>query len=164
MRPRSNALQMLIVPGLLAALWWLLSGGALSSWLIGVPVVLAASWSLQRLRSAHAGSISMTGLLRFLPLFLWESLRGGIDVVMRTLVPRMRIRPGLVVYSTRLQSEAARVFFINSVSLLPGTLAADFNGNQLTIHMLDDSIDPEDELRRLEQAVLRIYPCSNRVA
>jgi len=152
---------MLVVPGLVAGFWWLLSGGGLTSWLIGVPVVLAASWSLQRLRSADAGSISMSGLLRFIPLFLWGSLRGGIDVGMRTLAPRMRIRPGIIVYRTLLQSIAARVFFMNSVSLLPGTLVADFNHDQLTVHMLDDSIDPEDELRRMEQAVLRIYPESN---
>jgi len=161
MRSLSKSWHILIVPGLFAALWWLLSGGVLSSWLIGVPVVLAASWSLQRLRSTRADSISITGLIRFVPLFLWESLRGGVDVAMRTLAPHMRIRPGLVVYSTRLQSATARVFFINCVSLLPGTLAADFNGNQLTIHMLDVSIDPEDELRRLEHAVLTIYPHSN---
>ncbi len=152
---------MLVIMALLAGLWWLLTNGAPASWLIGVPVVLAAGWSLQHLHSANTRSLSISGLIGFLPLFLWESLRGGIDVARRTLAPRLRIHPGFVIYPTRLQSDAARVFFINCVSLLPGTLAADFNDDQLTIHMLDDRIDPEDELRRLEQAVLRIYPHPN---
>jgi multicomponent Na+:H+ antiporter subunit E len=142
----------------LALLWWLLTNGDLSSWLIGVPVVLAAGWSLQHLRATGGQSFSIYGLIRFIPFFIGESLRGGIDVARRTLAPRLRIRPGFVIYPTLLQGNNARVFFVNSVSLLPGTLAADFNDDQLTIHMLDESIDPEDELRRLEHAVSRIYP------
>lgn len=152
---------MLMAMALLAGLWWLLTDGALASWLIGVPVVLAAAWSLQRLRSDSKLSFSIIGLIYFLPQFLWESLRGGIDVATRILSPQMRVRPGFVTYPVLLQCDAARMFFINCVSLLPGTLAADFNDNLLTIHMLDERIDPEDELRRLEQAVLRIYPKSN---
>jgi len=161
MQSRTEIRQMLVVSGLLAGLWWLLSGGVLSSWLIGAPAVLVASWSVQRLRSASVGTISITGLIRFIPLFFLESLRGGIDVSRRTLARRMRIRPGFIVYPIQLQCASARVFFVNCVSLLPGTLAADFNSNQLTLHMLDDSIDPTDELRRLELAVQRIYPNSN---
>ncbi len=149
---------MLVLAVLLALLWWLLTNGDPSSWLIGIPVVLAASWSLQHLRATSRQSFSINGLIRFIPYFIWESLRGGIDVARRTLAPRLQIRPGFVIYPTLLQGNNARVFFINCVSLLPGTLAADFNDDQLTIHMLDDSIDPEDELRRLEHAVSRIYP------
>lgn len=161
MRTWSERRHILMTVALLAGLWWLLTDGAQASWLIGVPVVLAAAWSLQRLRSDSKLSFSIIGLICFLPLFLRESLRGGIDVATRTLAPQMRVRPGFVTYTIRLQCDAARMFFINCVSLLPGTLAADFNDNQLTIHMLDERIDPEDELRRLEQAVLRIYPQSN---
>lgn len=152
---------MLVLAVPLAMLWWLLTNGNPTSWLIGVPVVLAASWSLQHLRATSRRSFSINGLIRFIPFFIWESLRGGIDVARRTLAPRLQIRPGFVTYPTLLQGNSARVFFINSVSLLPGTLAADFNADQLTIHVLDNSIDPEEELRRLEHAVSRIYPQPN---
>lgn len=152
---------LLAITALLASLWWLLTGGALSSWLIGVPVVLLASWSLYRLRPASADPFSVLGLIRFIPVFLSESLRGGIDVASRTLAPSLRVHPGFIIFPTRLERDAARVFFINCVSLLPGTLAADFNDDHLTIHLLDDGINPEDDLRRLEDAVSRIYPQPN---
>ena len=152
---------LLVITALLASLWWLLTGGALSSWLVGVPVVVLASWSLYRLRPDSADPFSVLGLVRFIPIFILESLRGGIDVARRTLAPSLRIQPGFIMYPTRLERDAARVFFINCVSLLPGTLAADFNEDQLTIHLLDHRIDPGDELRRLEDAVSRIYPYSN---
>ena len=156
-----GVVALLVITALLASLWWLLTGGAQSSWLVGVPVVLLASWSLYRLRPASADPFSVPGFIRFIPMFLRESLRGGIDVARRTLAPSLRIHPGFIIYPTRLERDAARVFFINCVSLLPGTLAADFNEDQLTIHLLDDGINPVDELRRLEDAVSRIYPQPN---
>ena len=45
---------------------------------------------------------------------------------------------------------------INCVSLLPGTLAARLDGDQVELHLLDAGEDPEPELRRLEQAIARL--------
>ena len=143
--------------GGLAGLWWLLSEGDPASWVIGLPPVAAAGWSVGWLGQGGGGAVSFTGLLRFVPYFLWESLRGGIDVALRTLAPRMRIHPGLAVYRTELRREDARMFFVNCVSLLPGTLAADLNGERLDLHLLDTRSNPEAELRRLELAVARVY-------
>lgn len=139
-----------------AALWWLLSNGDPASWIIGLPAVIVAAWSAQRL--GKASTISLTGLLRFIPFFAWESLRGGLDVAMRTLSPRMRIEPGFVAYDTALRGTSARVFFAGCVNLLPGTLAADINENRLDVHQLDLNTDITVELRRLEIAVARVYP------
>jgi multicomponent Na+:H+ antiporter subunit E len=140
-----------------ASVWWLLSDGAPGSWLIGIPAVLAAGWAARRLGTGERWAISVSGVLRFLPLFLWESLRGGIDVARRTLAPRLRIQPGFTLYRTGLHHPGARMFFANCVCLLPGTLAADLQCDRLRVHMLDDSMDPELELQRLERAVALIY-------
>jgi len=141
----------------LAGLWWLLTDNTPGSWLIGVPVVLAASWSARCLGSDERNTISYAGVLRFVPVFVWESLRGGIDVAWRTLAPRMRIQPGYTRYRTLLPQTNARVLFANCVCLLPGTLAADLHGDLLEVHMLDRGVDPGADLRRLETAVARIY-------
>jgi multicomponent Na+:H+ antiporter subunit E len=143
---------------LLAGVWWLLSDGDPSAWLIGLPAVGAAAWSARRLRSPSKGGFSVLGLVRFLPFFFWESVRGGVDVAARTLAPRMRIRPGHTVFYTRLSRMQARVFFANCVSVLPGTLAADLHEDRLDIHLLDSESSHLDELRRLERAVARVYP------
>jgi len=142
----------------LAGLWWLLSDADPTSWVIGLPAVAVAGWSARRLRPLGYGTIAVTGMLRFLPFFLWESLRGGSDVALRILRPRMRIRPGLTVYRTGLQRQDARVFFANCVCLVPGTLAADLDGDRLDIHLLDADSNPTAELQRLELAVSRIFP------
>ncbi len=154
----TNRWRMPVTLGALAGLWWLLSDGDPTSWVIGLPAVAAAGWSVRRLGSGSAGALSAAGLLRFVPFFIWESLRGGLDVAFRTLAPRMRIRPGLVVYRTGLQHCEARVFFTNCVSLLPGTLAANLDGDRLDVHVLDAGSDAAGELRRLERAVAGVYP------
>ena len=147
----------LLLPLTFAGVWWLLTDGNPESWLVGMPAVLAASWMAQRLGTGERWAISTWGVLRFFPLFVWESLRGGADVVVRTLAPRMRIRPGFSTYHTNLKQRSARVFFANCVCLLPGTLAADLDEKELRIHMLDSGIEPQADLQRLEHAVARIY-------
>jgi len=144
---------MLTMLTLLAVVWWTLSGGVFSSWLIGVPAIAAAAWVDSRLRNPAGTRISLSGLVRFVPFFLWHSLRGGIDVALRTLAPRMRIRPGFFSYRTTLQCPAARTFFVNCVSLLPGTLAADLREQWVEVHVLDRSSPVTAELAVLERAV-----------
>ena len=145
----------------LSGLWWLLSGGQVASWLIGLPVVVAAAWAVGRLNADQAKSVSLAGGLIFAVYFLRESIRGGIDVALRTLAPRMRIQPGFTVYHTQLKRREARVLFANCVSLLPGTLAADLNGDRLDVHLLNANVEAEEALVRLERAVSRLSPEAN---
>jgi multicomponent Na+:H+ antiporter subunit E len=137
----------------LMGLWVVLTNGELSSWLIGIPtVILATSMSL-RLTPLQGGRPRLQGLLRFIPFFLWESLRGGIDVAARVIRPRMRLQAGLRPYMLRLSSPASRVLFVDFVSLLPGTLSAEVNGTEVLVHMIDETAEVEKELGRLEQRV-----------
>lgn len=146
-----------------AALWWLLTDGETTSWIIGAPAVAAAVWSARRLSPDDARAVSLTGLLRFIPFFGWESLRGGVDVALRTLSPRMRIEPAFVAYNTALQNQSARAFFASCVNLLPGTLSADIIDDRLDVHLLDRKSDYAGELRHLEIAVARVYPNATAV-
>jgi len=143
-----------LIPGLvLAGLWLLLSGGATGSWLIGLPAMALALWLAGPGRSGW----SLIGLLRFLPFFIIESIRGGLDVARRTLAPEMRVNPGLLAYLINLHDPQARLLFTNCVSLLPGTLAAALEQDRLHLHLLDCGVNPEPELRLLEQAVARVF-------
>ena len=146
-----------IVTLLLAGIWWVISQGSAASWLIGLPVVIAAVWASRCLGRAYKLSISALGMLRFMPFFLWESLRGGVDVALRTLAPRMRIQTGFIRYRTHLDNPASLTFFANCVSLLPGTLAADLQDDWLEVHVLNTRSDHKTELSRLESAVARVF-------
>lgn len=140
------------------ALWLTLAGPTdPASWIIGVPAVVAAVWARHRLAPAPGRGLSLLGVLRFLPVFFIESFKGGLDVARRVLGPRLRVEPGLLTYRLSLGSRAARVFFIDLVSLLPGTLSADLEGDTLVVHALDCRVDVAPELARLERHVARVF-------
>jgi len=129
------------------------------SWVIGLPTVIVATWSYSRLspRQSSRVSLSLTGVLQILPMFLWESFKGGFDVARRVLRFRPNIDPGLFEYRVMLSSMSARVFFVDLVSLLPGTLSADIHGDRMRIHTLDLGLDSVIELGRLERRVAAVF-------
>lgn len=154
---KERAAEMLLSVMLLAGLWWVLTNGSIASWLIGVPALAGAGWASQRLSGPSSTRISLRGLVRFVPFFFWRSLRGGVDVVLRTLSPVMRIQPGFIRYRTGLKAPAARTFFVNCVSLLPGTLAADLQAEWLEVHVINGESAPNADLARLERVVAGLF-------
>lgn len=142
---------------LLAGLWWVLTNGSAGSWLIGLPALASAVWVHRRLSTGWRARVSPAGVLRFVPYFIWQSLRGGVDVALRTLAPRLRVRPGFCRYRISLGTLPARVFFVNCLSLLPGTLAADLEGEWLEVHALNTDSELRSELARLERMVAGLF-------
>jgi multicomponent Na+:H+ antiporter subunit E len=140
------------------AFWLLLTNGDLASLVIGLPAIAGAVFIVLKFRRDNHTALSLPGILRFIPYFLLESIRGGWRVAVATLTPRMPLSPAFIFYDIGLGNRTARVFFMNCVSLLPGTLAADLQGNQLSVHVLDDRIDTEAGLIQLEEYILSIFP------
>jgi multicomponent Na+:H+ antiporter subunit E len=140
---------------LFALLWWILTEGAMSSWLVGVPVVafavLASGALLPRI------SWSLSGIIGFIPFFLWRSLYGGVDVARRALHPRMPISPGMIDHRWRLPPGLPRVFMANTVSLLPGTLSAELDEAYLRVHVLDKTAVCASDLAVVETRVARLF-------
>lgn len=140
-------------------LWWVLTGGDRHSWIIGgLAVGLALRISATISAPQATLRFSAVGLLRFIPYFLVQSVRGGSDVARRAFSPRLPLNPALVHYPLQLPPGGARIFMLNTVSLLPGTLSADLTDNTLTIHLLDQQRDPQ--LRQLEQQVAGLFGIS----
>lgn len=69
----------------------------------------------------------------------------------------MRLNPGLLRYELRIAPGTARVFFVNTVSLLPGTLSADLREDCLWVHVIDASQENYAHLRLLEDRVADLF-------
>lgn len=136
-----------------AVLWAILSGGR--GWSFGVPVILVAT--LASSLATPTNRWSLAGVAHFLPYFVWNSLRGGVDVAARALHPGLPIDPAVVRYEMQLDSTEARVLMMNTVTLLPGTLSADLQGNVLLVHVLNVSGLSMDTLRTLERRVRGLF-------
>jgi multicomponent Na+:H+ antiporter subunit E len=148
----------LLWPGAIAALVWLgLNGDDLGSWLIGAPVVVAAAALGGVLRTDRRPRLRWRALLPFAAFFLRESLRGGWDVAWRVLHPRLPISPGFIRFGTALPEGPIRNLFVNVVSLLPGTVASGFDGDEVIVHALDVNPGVETALRGVERRVAKLF-------
>lgn len=143
-------------------LWWLLTDGSTDAWLFGACAAAAAALlplAIEAPGDAPGAATLLPTLLRLpllVPLFLWESLKGGVDVSLRALKPRMPLVPALFDFPLRLPPGPAPVLLASLVSLMPGTLAV-IDGDRLQVHVLDGTRDYDDELARLELKVARVF-------
>ncbi|MDX2502888.1 MAG: Na+/H+ antiporter subunit E [Gammaproteobacteria bacterium] len=140
---------------LFSLLWWVLTNGAMNSWLVGVPVVFFATLVSVTLLPPSAWSFN--GIVRFIPFFLWRSLYGGVDVAMRALHPRLPISPGMYDHQWQLPPGMSRFFMANTVSLLPGTLSTELDDDYLRVHILDHTGNFASELKVIEAHVANIF-------
>jgi len=154
---RYSILDLLKRAVLLAILWWVISGGASDSWLVGLPVVLIAAYLSLLLKAEQAQRIHLIPLLRFIPFFLYASVCGGVDVARRICLPRLLISPAFLSYPLRLPEGSARVLFANSISLLPGTFCMNIEEHELQLHVLDKQAPIIKELEILEFKVATIF-------
>jgi len=142
---------------LFALVWLLLAGTDPVSWIIGIPSVLLATFAAARLSTRVGTDPSPLRLVAFVPFFVWESVLGGVDVARRVLSPRLRIDPALISYRPRLQGATARVVFLDTTSLLPGTLSADIRHGIIQVHALDGEASVVTGLERLEERVAQLF-------
>lgn len=142
----------------LAGLWVLLSRGDASSWIVGVPAIAAATAVSLCLLPASTWTVRWRGVARFVPYFVWHSLRGGFDVARRALHPQLPLSPILVEYTLRLPPGPARVFLACTNSLLPGTLSAELHDERLVVHALSGSRDAvRSAVHELEARVADLF-------
>lgn len=140
-----------------AFLWYVLTDGDAASWVVGAPTVLAAAAVGLAQRGTHRRP-SLSGAIRFAAFFLAQSLKGGLDVASRVVLPRVRIAAALLDYEASLLREpSARDFFVLCASLLPGTLVAGIEDQRLVIHVLDAGAPARQDLARLERAVADLF-------
>ena len=143
--------------GVFSLLWVGLAGPDPASWVIGAPVIAAATALSFAFPPARRVRVAPLGAIRFIGWFAVASLRGAIDVAGRALAWRMPLAPGLRSYETDLPPGAPRLVFVNAITLLPGTLSAGINGTRVEVHMLDTRVDLAAELAPLETRVRALF-------
>jgi multicomponent Na+:H+ antiporter subunit E len=144
-----------------AFLWVLLNQNDSASWIMGaffVPVASGLSIALSDLNSSkHSVSFRFVGCITFIPYFLWQSLRGGWDVAKYALHPGMQVNGGFYRYHTTLPEGASRLVLMQVFSLLPGTLCASINKDEILIHVLDIETLVDGDLIKCEQRVRFLF-------
>jgi len=100
--------------------------------------------------------------LLYIPYFIYYCVKANLDVAYRVLHPHVPIRPGIVRVRTQLQSDLAKTFLANSITLTPGTLTVDIDGQDLYVHWINITTDDPSEqtetiVRRFERMLKEIF-------
>jgi multicomponent Na+:H+ antiporter subunit E len=147
----------------LAVVWWAVSEGETYGWWYGVMVVVLATVVSLRLRPPKAGGLApreLVGragaLLTLTGWFVARSLLGGVDVARRALSPSLPLEPGMVRHELGIPPGQARTVVVWLISLMPGTLSAELDGDALQVHALDVTADVNGQVAELEDRVGRV--------
>ena len=98
----------------------------------------------------------------YLPYFFYYCIKANLDVAYRVLHPDTPIRPGFIKVRTTLQSDMAKTMLANSITLTPGTLTVDIDGQDLYIHWINVQGEGVEEhtrciVYRFERILQRIF-------
>jgi multicomponent Na+:H+ antiporter subunit E len=72
----------------------------------------------------------------YVPWLAWEIVKANVDVARRILSPELPIAPRVVRVRASQKSELTRVIFANSITLTPGTISMDVEGDEVVVHAL----------------------------
>jgi multicomponent Na+:H+ antiporter subunit E len=100
-------------------------------------------------------------LLLYLPYFFYYCLRANLDVALRVVHPDLPIRPGIVKVRTTLTTQMGKTFLANSITLTPGTLTVDIDGQDVYVHWIN--IDTDDAAERTAEICGRFEPMLRRI-
>lgn len=155
---RLHIVRRCLLPMLVLSVLW----GALTDWradalVFGIPaVVLGAAIAFLFPHPPH-WRLSLRGALVFALWFSVQSVRGAVDVALRAFAPAMGLRPCFRPYPLTLPQGAPRVMFINTITLLPGTLSAEVMGDTLIVHLLDARTDLAPALADLDARIRALF-------
>ena len=84
----------------------------------------------------------------YLPIFIWQLILANIDVAKRVLSPHIPLNPGFVKVETELEGDFAKLMLANSITLTPGTLSIDVDGQDLYVHTVDVKGSTKEEQKK----------------
>lgn len=85
----------------------------------------------------------------YLPVFIWKLILANLDVARRVLSPKIPLNPGIVRVKTDLKGDFGKLTLANSITLTPGTLSIDMEGEDLYVHTVDVLGKTEEENRKV---------------
>ncbi|WP_420634650.1 Na+/H+ antiporter subunit E [Candidatus Palauibacter sp.] len=125
----------------MAAVWLLWSGHFNNPLLLGfgaVSLALIVVISLRmRIVDDEGAPIHLPArLIFYLPWLVFEIVKANVDVALRILRPRMPISPRVIRVRAGQRTDMGRVIYANSITLTPGTVTIDTEGDEITVHAL----------------------------
>ncbi|HHH40107.1 MAG TPA: cation:proton antiporter [Sedimenticola sp.] len=137
-------------------LWLLLAGNLAREELAAGALVAAAVTLLFGARFGIFTGIRFRWLtpvyiLHYLFDFFVALVGANLDLARRVLAPSLPLRPELVEVRTGLRSPLGKMLLANTITLTPGTLTVDIEGDRLLVHWVysPPGMSPEEITRKI---------------
>lgn len=85
-------------------------------------------------------------LFVYMFVFIWQLLLSNIDVARRVLSPTIPLNPGIVKVKTKIKGDFGKLTLANSITLTPGTLSIDVDGDELFVHTVNVKGETKEEI------------------
>ena len=125
---------------LLAVIWIANSGFfTLLHLSFGVVSIVFVVWLAHRMDVVDEESQPIHMTMK-LPLYYWwllvQIVRANVDVVRHVWRPKLSITPSTATLTASQKSEMGKVIYANSITLTPGTVSMDLDGDRIKVHAL----------------------------
>ena len=78
--------------------------------------------------------------VRYVCLLVKEIAKASFTVIGMILSQREEIQPKIVSFHSDLRTTTGKVFLANAITLTPGTITVTLEGDEYTVHCLDESL------------------------
>ena len=136
-RDLPGALFVMIV---LMLLWLLISGSfdwqhfVSGIFLMGLLTLFWTQMTLDEVGRTRFNWHQLKLLVRYVFFLTLEIFKANFSVAYIVLSPKMPISPGLLVLNYSLKNDLTRVLYGNSITMTPGTITVDLEGDRLLVH------------------------------
>lgn len=129
--------------GILLAIvvFWMANSGHYTPLLLGFGaasfvVTMFLSARLKVIDREGAPYVRLVGFLSYYPWLFWEVVKSNWVVIKACLRADIDISPALVKVKTICKTDLAKVTFANSITMTPGTVTIEIDGDKLLVHGL----------------------------
>ncbi|ADL12613.1 Na+/H+ antiporter subunit E [Acetohalobium arabaticum] len=141
MNDKNQAINFWIMNFLLFLFWFLLSG---SFNFFSIVIGLILSYLIFNLSIRFFGNElefwyrprQLLLLTNFFVSLISEIIKANLNMAWIIINPKLPVSPGIVKFKTGLKSDLAKVILANTITLTPGTLTIDINGDEFIVHII----------------------------
>ena len=137
---RRDTVGSILIFSLLMIFWLYISGSAdWQHWLTGIILVTFLTLCWNKLFAGEHLKTKITWRqvkisVRYFVFLIVEIVKANFAVAKIVLNPKLPISPGLIVLKVSLQRDLPRAAYANSITITPGTITVDLDGDRLLVH------------------------------
>lgn len=159
---KGTILQFVVLFGL----WIILSGktdvfhismGFLSAFFVTIIHMRINKYLYYQKEIAAEHTLSYGRLFFYIPWLIWQIIVASLQVAYVVLHPKIPINPSLLRFKTKLPNTAAKVILGNSITLTPGTLTINIDGDEFLVHALTNAAQSGIVDGSLPNQVAKLY-------